>query len=267
VNFNRDALPLIRDFQGRLAVVALPCDITKLQAVCEQDGHLAEKIALMISLFCGHNSLPELTQLVVEKMHPPASKLTHFRYRQGHWRGDLLAEFDNGQVISKPFSVFSNYQNLFFFCQQKCHHCHDHCGYHSDISMGDIWSRSMKKNPIKHSAAIIRSERGEEVFKKALETGILTGREVDISAVCQGQSRSMPFHYNLSARALAGKRLGFKIKDTLNETVRWNDWLAARMVLWNEKISRYSCGKRFIRRTPQFILRLYLLVLKGLQSF
>lgn len=267
VDFNQDALPLIRQFNGRLAVVALPCDVSHLRRACELDKNLSDKIGLVISLFCGHNSLPELTEMVIEKIKPHSAALTHFCYRQGHWRGQLQAEFDNGEVICKPFSRFSNYQNLFFFCQPKCHHCHDHCGYDSDISVGDIWSSQIKKNPVKHSAVILRTGRGSTAFDHAVEAGVLAAHSVGIKAICQGQARSLPFHYNISARAKAGKRLGITIKDSVQEHVRWNDHLAAWIALFNDKLSRTPAGKKWIQRTPNFFLRIYLLVFKGLQSF
>ncbi len=147
VDFNQDALPLIRAFKGKLAVVALPCDTTHLRHACENDPQLKEKIALVITLFCGHNSRPELTDMITRKLTQRRTSPQGFRYRQGHWRGSLQAEFEDGEKVEKPFSYFSDYQNLYFFCQQKCHHCNDHTGYNSDISAGDIWSLRMKDNP------------------------------------------------------------------------------------------------------------------------
>ncbi len=267
VDFIRDALPLIRRFNGLLAVTALPCDISKLRSACKLDQELARKITLMLSLFCGHNSLPELTDLVVEKISPSGAALSDFRYRQGHWRGQLRAVFEKGQVVERPFSVFSNYQNLFFFCQAKCHHCHDHTGYDADISTGDIWSARMRCQPIKHNAVIIRTAAGQALFQEAVNEGAIFANPEPIEAICVGQARSIPFHYNISARAKAGSRLGFKIKDSVNERVRWNDFLAAWIVLFNDRLSQSPRGQRLIRLAPRFLLRLYLVFLKGLESF
>ena len=266
VDFNRDALPLIRQFEGRLAVVALPCDTGILRRICQRDKDLASKVALVITLFCGHNSRPELTDMVLEKISPPEARLTAFAYRQGHWRGSLRAEFTDGHIAHKPFSVFSNYQNLYFFCQQKCHHCHDHAGYGSDLSAGDIWSARMKKEPIKHNAVIIRTETGQAFFQEAIDAGVLSAYPVPPADICAGQARTMPFHYNVSARAKAGRLLGMSIKDSVAERVRWNDFLAAYMALANEKFSRSARGQRVVRRLPRALLRLYLLVMKGLES-
>ncbi len=267
VNFTSDALPLIRHFTGKLAVVALPCNIINLKRACKKDAELSRKIVLVISLFCGHSSRPELTDMLLDKLNPRGAQLTKFRYRQGHWRGFLRAAFDDGHTVEKPFSYFSDYQNLYFFCQQKCHHCSDHTGYEGDISVGDIWSRRMKKNPIKHSAVILRTQTGKSAFQRVRNAGALIAFPEPIEEICRGQARSMPFHYNISARAKAGKLLGYKIKDTVHERVRWNDYLVAWMALFNEKLSRSELGQRLIRTMPRFVLKFYLYIMKALESF
>jgi coenzyme F420 hydrogenase subunit beta len=266
VDFNQDALPLIRQFKGKLAIVALPCDTTILRHACENDPSLKEKVALVVTLFCVHNSLPELTDLVIRKLTPRDATLSKFRYRQGHWRGSLNAEFDNGSQVVKPFSFFSDYQNLYFFCQQKCLHCYDHTGYFSDISVGDIWSLRMKENPIKHNAVITHTEVGVATFQNAVDAGVITANRVLIEEICEGQARSLPFHYNTTARAKAGKLLGIKIKDTVHEQVHWNEFLGAWLALFNERLSRTTFGRQLISHMPRFVLKLYLYLKKGLES-
>jgi len=266
VEFMRDAVPKIKDFKGKLAVVGLPCDIRKLQQLRKREQDFDDQIALTISLFCGHNSRPELTHMILKKLDRKGVGVAAFRYRHGHWRGELEATLSTGEKISKPFSYFSDYQNLFYFCQQKCHYCHDHTGYHADISVGDIWSQNMKNHPIKHSAVILRTGTGESVFRQSVEASWLVAKKEPINAICDGQARSMPFHYNVSARARAGKLLGIQIKDDVGERVRWNDLLTGLIVLTNEKLSRTEFGKKLIARIPRFMLKLMLYFLKGLES-
>ena len=267
VEFMRDAVPLIEGFKGKISVVALPCDIHKLQRLRKRKQDIDDRVAVTISLFCGHNSRPELTRMILKKLDKKDAGVVDFRYRHGHWRGELEATLSSGEKISKPFSYFSDYQNLFYFCQQKCHYCHDHTGYDADISIGDIWSHHMKKEPIKHSAVILRTAIGENIFNQSIKADWLVAKEAPISAVCDGQARSMPFHYNVSARARAGKLLGIQIKDDVGETVRWNDFLTGLIVLTNEKFSRTAFGKKWIIRIPRFMLKLMLYFLKGLESF
>lgn len=266
VRFTHEVFPLIRDFQGRVGLVALPCDARIVADYRRRNRGFDEKIALVITLFCGHNSEPVLRDEVLRRMGNGRGGLVDFTYRFGHWRGQIGARFENGDEVVRPFREFSDYQNLYFFSQRKCHHCIDHTGYHGDISAGDIWSRRMMNHPIKHTALIVRTEVGERVVHGALETGVLVGKVEPIGEVLDGQARTLPFHYNVSARSRVGVLLGENIKDTVRERVRWNDFIVAFMVLMNERISRTRLGRAVIFRIPRPLLRGYLLLLKGLES-
>jgi coenzyme F420 hydrogenase subunit beta len=267
VYFASQATPLIRKFDGRLAVVGLPCDIEILTRSFKDNSELRMKVIVTITLFCGHNSEPILTDRIVRRLNLDNQNLIDYRFREGHWRGSLRATFENGSVITKPFSYFSDYQNLYFFCQRKCHYCHDHTGYFSDISAGDTWSLRMKQNPIKHTALITRSEIGEKIVQDALSAGALIGQVEPIDEICEGQARTLPFHYNVSARSRLGWIAGEKIKDSVHARVPWNEYIVAALVLFNERISRSKIGQKIIFKMPRQILKLYLYFFKMLESF
>jgi len=110
-------------------------------------------------------------------------------------------------------------------------HCYDHTGYFSDISIGDIWLQRMKNDPIKHSAVITKTERGKKFLEAAGESGWLHLEAQPIAEIVEAQSRSFKVHYNISARAKAGEKLGLKIKDEVNEPVRWSDYQIAKIIL------------------------------------
>ncbi len=267
VYFSSQALPLIREFSGRLAVVALPCDTLILRNAMRKDPALEEKVFLIITPFCGHNSEPYLTDRIVERLRPDGKSLVDYRYRAGHWRGELQATYAGGEVITRPFSYFSDYQNLFFCAQRKCHHCFDHTGYYSDISAGDIWSLRMKDNPIKHTALIARSEVGARVVAEAFASGVLQGQEEPIEEICNGQARNMPTHYNISARARLGRIANERIKDSVHEKVRLNHFIVAALELFNERLSRTAGGRKLIFSLPRPAIKLYLYFIKFLESF
>jgi coenzyme F420 hydrogenase subunit beta len=267
VYFSSQAMPLIQKFNGHLAVVALPCDIGILERRCQKSPEFQDKVKVKISMFCGHNSEPILAERIIQRLNHEGQELVDYQYRIGHWRGLLKASFDNGRTIKKPFSYFSDYQNLYFFSQRKCHHCHDHAGYYSDISAGDIWSLRMRQEPIKHTALITRSKLGEKIVQDALNAGALTGQIEPIDEVCEGQARTMPFHYNITARSRLGWIAGEKIKDTVQERVHWNEFIVAALVLFNERISRSEVGRKIIFGLPRPFLKLYLYFIKFLESF
>lgn len=268
VNFNRDAVPLIDAFDGRLAVVALPCDTTHLRRMCERDPALKEKVKLVITLFCGHNCDPRLTEHVIERQKKKTQKpVAYYQNRVGHWRGEQLFVYNDGSEERVSRKQFKNLFNLYFFCEQKCLHCIDQFGYDSDISIGDLWHSSMKENPIKMAAVLSRTPAGERALQSALDAGKLDARALTIPFLVEGHSRTVHGHYNISARAKVGRLLGIKIKDTLHTRVTLFGWLTAFIILVNYRLSTTKWGRKLIFAMPTPLMTLYLYLLKGLESF
>ncbi|MGB7341142.1 MAG: Coenzyme F420 hydrogenase/dehydrogenase, beta subunit C-terminal domain [Phototrophicaceae bacterium] len=266
VYFSQQALPLLQAFDGRLAVVALPCDARILQAYRSKHAEFNEKIKMVIALYCGHNSEPELTDWTIDNLSKSNVQLVDFKYRTGHWRGELEATFDDGSVVKKPFSHFSDYRNVYFFAQKKCHHCCDHFGYFCDISAGDIWSPEMKNNPVKHTSLITRTARGESLVRQAAKDQLIATSSADIKQITNGQARTLPFHYNVSARAQVAPLFGTKIKDITRERVSLLDTILALIAIANERFSNSRFGGWVVKHMPRPILKLYLYLFKGLES-
>jgi len=265
--FLKEALPLIREFRGRLAVTALPCDVSALRRHMQRDEAMAEKVRLIIGVICGHNSRKELVDGTVKRIEAhTGSRVEEFRFSVGHWRGRLEAECADGQVFTRPSSYFKHYQTLFFFCQKKCMACEDHFGYEADISVGDVWLYRLRDDPIKHTAIITRNEAGDQAMRVAREHRAIITEPLDVEDILDGQSRIAPFHYNVSARVKVGRLLGIKLKDNVNEPVRWHSWLAALITMSNMKFSQSERRAKWVFRVPRPLLKFYLYVLKGLET-
>ncbi|MET0067233.1 MAG: Coenzyme F420 hydrogenase/dehydrogenase, beta subunit C-terminal domain [Candidatus Thiodiazotropha sp.] len=265
--FMKEALPLIREFSGRVAVFGLPCDIGNLSRWMAKDAQLADKVRLKIALVCGHNSRTQLIDRITHKLEQQAgSPLTAYRFRRGHWRGQLEAGFANGSRISKSFSYFSLYQNLFFFSEKKCLACHDHFGYHADISLGDVWAYRFKDDPIKKTGVIIRSEAGQRLWDAAQGQALIEASPLSVHDILDGQARAAPYHYNVSARSRVAPLLGYKLPDTLGCRVSWHEWLTAWMAMSNMRWSESPRWRDWIFKLPRPLLKLYLYFRKGLES-
>lgn len=265
--FLNQVLPLIRGFEGRLAVVGLPCDLSALKRWQGKDDSIGSKVAFTIGLVCGHNSRTELIDNVTRKLEKQAgAPLKDYMFRYGPWRGKIRASFEDGQVMTPPTKQFNDYQNLFFFCERKCLACHDHYAYDADITIGDVWLYKLKSDPIKKSGLIVRTEAGQRAFGSAVQNGVIDAEALSVRDIMDGQSRIGPSHYNTSARAKLGKFFGFKLKDTVNERVKWHSYLNAAITLANIRLSESALGKRIIFAMPRPIFRGYLYLKKGLET-
>lgn len=267
VPFNEHVRRLLSDFPGRIGVAGLPCNIRFLRALMNKDRNIREKVAFTIALFCGHISNPGLIDSLTEKLERRAgASLDDFYFRKGHWRGHLGASFRNGTAIEKPFSWFSLYQNLYFYCERKCLMCNDHFGYHADLSIGDIWTLSMKSNPIKHSGVLVRTDIGSRVFADTVDSLALVAESVPVQSVFEGQKRAAPTHYNTAAKRAAGKILGMRLSTHVHGSSNPVSFVVAFIILLNYRISRHRFLSKFITKIPRPFLKLYLYLFKFLET-
>ena len=265
--FLREVLPILRSTPGRFAVCGLPCDISNLRRWEERDPELADRVALRIALFCGHNSRKELIDGITLRLSREASpaRLVDFHFRRGHWRGALLATYSNGVSISKPATYFTDYRNLGCFSEKKCIACFDHFGYDSDLSIGDVWLYSLRHDSIKHSGVLVRTDRAAQLMSSAIEGQVIAATSVPIRMMLDGQSRSAPSHYNITARSQAGRRLGIYVPDPIGLKTTWVQRLSAYVGLLNMRLSEQP-NSAWIFSIPRPLIRLYLYFKKGLES-
>lgn len=260
-------LDLVKEFEGKVAVVGLPSQINSLSRRMAKNEDLREKLGFRIALFCGHNSKKELIEKVWEKKGIDPKAVERFRYRQGHWRGQMEVTMKDGDVRRYPFQDFSHYQNLHILSLDRCLNCHDHMGYYSDLSTGDVWLHEMKQDPVKHSIFLARTPLAESVMTEMKEASLIKADVVDRHFVYRSQKRSINYHYNLSARAKVGKWLGVKVQDRTNEKPKLRDLIAALIVLTNHKISKNPRLLRWFLKLPKPLVAAYLYFFKGLVNY
>jgi len=265
--FMRDVLEILRLNEGRFAVCGLPCDISALHRWGQKEPELSAKVVYKIAFLCGHNSRTALIDGVIAKLAAESGgeDLTAYTFRSGHWRGRLSAEFNNGVIVEKPFSYFSDYRNLNFFSERKCMACSDHFGYAADLSIGDVWLYSLRDDPIKHSGVLVRTPTAQELVQSASAAGVIDAQAVGREYILDGQSRVAPTHYNVSARVKAGEKLGIRIKDTVFERITPLKFLSAYLVMWNMRFSEKEHA-HWIFRLPRPLIKLYLYIKKGLET-
>lgn len=213
VNFVRDAVPLLRDFSGRVAVVGLPCDLTTLKRLqgTAMSG-IRSEVVLTIGLFCGHNSRPELVDMVTDRLaERHGSEVVDFVFRAGHWRGEMGYVLADGTEGKEPSHTFTAYRHLSLFSERKCLSCADHFAYDADIGAGDVWLYRLRADPVKHTGLLARTEAGALAIKRARSAGSLVIEDVDSEILLDGQARIAPHHYNVDARRRAGRLLGVRI--------------------------------------------------------
>lgn len=255
----------IKNFPGKLAIVALPCQIKALKQLFNT-REFAGKF-LFIGLFCGHTSKKELLLKVLEKKKIPEDATRKVIFRKGHWRGKMHIILKNKSEAIFPFQHFSTYQNLFFYCERQCLACTDHCNEAANISCGDVWSLKYKSNPIKHSLILARNKKSRDLLEVMRNKKILNLNRITPKDVFDIQKRSLVFHRHIKARSLIGKLFGYRIKCSGKEEARWNDYPAAFIALLCSRLSESKTGGKLVFALPRQIWSVCLYFFKFLTSF
>lgn len=260
-------MKMLEEFNGRLAVVLVPCHMKAFTALLEKNPALKRKIVLKIGLYCSGSHLEGATTVPLMKKKIPLENAVRIYYRRGHWRGLSAVQYADGseRTLSYPKTICA-YKNAYYFSRESCMVCQDHFGSASDISFGDVWLKEMKKNPIKHTSCVIRSQRALDMYRTAVDDGVITDARIDDEKMLRSQKRALVFKFNC---ATAKKDLFLRQKKRIGINTsckcRWNHRLAFRLGWRNMKFSQEKQEK--LERRPLWYVYLYMCFIRVLLSF
>jgi len=253
-------LDLLLKFDGRLAVVALPCQIHAIERFIESHPELKEKIVMKISLFCSGSPSQEQIQNILTKNKIDSKDVSRVFFRKGHWRGMTSVDMRDG--TTREFSYLYNictYKNLYYDMLPRCLSCSNHFGYEADLSCGDVWLKEMKSNPIKHTGFIAKTPIAQTVVQAMIDEEVIVASEISVEKVLKSQKRALTFKFRTAApRKKLGKHFGISYNGTVDEPHKWNHSLAAFLILWNVRASRSAFWSKVVYALPRRLLFLYM---------
>ena len=262
------SMDLIREFNGKVAVTAVPCMVRAISALCKSDKELGEKIVLKMGLYCSgnHNSYP--TILSLKKTGITTENAKRLYYRRGHWRGQSVVLYNDGS--EKTFSYTKTicaYKNAYFFEKNSCMVCQDHFAYDADISFGDIWLKEMKHNPIKHSSCVIRTEKAKELYEAAVRDKVITESHLSGRDLIRSQKRALVFKFSCAPAKVKyyNKKKNAKLNLEVSDRCKWNQRLAYFLARKNEEKSRLH--PESVARMPMWFVYYYMCFIRALLSF
>lgn len=258
---------MLENFSGKLAVVLVPCQMRAFTALLEKKPELKEKIVLKLGLYCSgsHNENATLVPLKKKKISLEGAKRLY--YRRGHWRGLSTVQYEDGseKTLSYPKTICA-YKNAYFFSQQSCMLCQDHYCNTADISFGDIWLKEMKKNPIKHTSCVIRTERALALFNSAVKSGAIIASRIDDTKMLRSQKRALVFKFHCAkAKQEMYQREGKILNIDGSCKCKWNHRLAFKLGWRNMKYSREKLEK--LEKLPTWFVYYYMCFIRVLLSF
>lgn len=238
-------LDQLRAFDGSLAVVLTPCMMRAFGQILEKDLALKEKIVLKIGLFCSGVFDCKAAEYAMDHYGIPRKGAKRLYYRRGHWRGAAAMVYEDGsqRAFSYTKSICA-YKNAGFFIKKGCLKCKDQFAACADISFGDVWLGQVKKDAVKYTGYIVRSQHALKMLETARQQGDIHIRPLTDQEVLRSQMRALTLKYR---------------------NHRWNHRLAGWLEDQNRKFSAEEPD--LLRKVPLAVVYAYMCAIRVLLSF
>jgi len=146
-----------------IAFVGIPCHIIGLRKLEAWQHKIVDSLEIVIGLFCLWGfSLSKLLEFLLSEYHVVASEIQSV---------DLSADTYVVNMENRQKQI--PLSKIKFHILNRCKTCIDFTSEYADLSLGGA-------TPLKDwSIVIIRTKKGEELFNKALTSGVLTTKNIE----------------------------------------------------------------------------------------
>ena len=182
-----EKLEWIHNAAGSCVFIGKPCDVAALRKYQAVFPEIKEKVMAAISIFCAGTPSTEGTLRVLAKMGVSVGDVDAFRYRGYGWPGDATAVTKTGVQTHKLTYQECWGDILSRYVPFRCRLCPDSTGEFADISCGDPWYRKDESNEPGRSLVIIRTDRGRDIVRRAVESGYLVLEPVSSEVIALSQ--------------------------------------------------------------------------------
>ena len=210
------ALQLLRDTPGRLAVVAIPCQLEGLYAwVKQQAPELREKITITIGLLCGWQYSHHSINAMGEYLGYNPEEISDISYRGGGPVGKLTVTTNDGEVFTASRRVDFGYQVAFdrHFNTSRCHVCINHSNFLADLVVGDAWLPSTVFTKTGISLVVCRTAFAESALQSLVDNGNCVSIQVGEDEIRESQTERVVFGEFAYAYAAYLREIGLHTPD------------------------------------------------------
>lgn len=190
------ALKLLQETPGRLAIVAIPCQLEGLYAWVKKFApDLRSRISLSIGLLCGWQYSHHSIHAMGEYLGYNPDDISDISYRGGGPVGKLTVTTRDGEQFTASRRVDFGYQVAFdrHFNTSRCHVCINHSNFLGDIVVGDAWLPSTVFTKTGISLVVCRTEFAESTLQSLVDAGHCVSIQVGEDEIRESQTERVVF--------------------------------------------------------------------------
>lgn len=190
-------LKLVKENEGRYALVGIPCFIKSVRLLAKQDKIISERIKFFIGLVCGHLKSDMFAKSIGWQLGIEPDNLENIDFRKklpGRGANDYGVEVF-GDVDGEEISMTSPTKELFttnwgqgYFKYNACEFCDDVLAETADITVGDAWLPDYQDDYLGTNVITVRNSTILELINKNIKEDNLHLDEVTAETVYDSQA-------------------------------------------------------------------------------
>lgn len=203
-----DRLDLVESADRPCVVIGQPSEISALKKVLGKKPDLAGNVGLTLSFFCAGSPATRGTLDLMNRYAAEPSETEYLRYRGFGWPGFFSTRAKGGDSTKEHLSYGDAWAFLQKYRPYSTHLFPDGSGEDADISCGDPWYRPVAEGEHGSSLMVVRTERGREIFKRAMAAGVIVATPATYEQLAKSQENLTRKRGAVWGRILAFKLLG-----------------------------------------------------------
>jgi coenzyme F420 hydrogenase subunit beta len=203
-----DGLEKIEKSPESSVFVGKPCDVAGLRMAQVLHPALAKKTALALGFFCAGTPSTRATLDLLRKHNIDPETIAELRYRGMGWPGMAMVRREGESEPGFKMTYGDSWGFLQKYRPFRCYLCPDLTAEFADISVGDPWYRETLEDEPGRSLILLRTEKGREVFCRALDAGYIEAEKVNSHIIYKSQKNLLNKRQAIWGRLLAMRLLG-----------------------------------------------------------
>ncbi|MHC4975172.1 MAG: Coenzyme F420 hydrogenase/dehydrogenase, beta subunit C-terminal domain [Planctomycetota bacterium] len=191
--------------------IGKPCDVAAVAQGERLRPAWRDLIPLRIAFFCaGTPSTAGTLEMLGRMGVDDVSTLSELRYRGNGWPGLARASFTrDGRESESTLTYAQSWGEVLTSHKPwRCNICPDHTGEFGDIAVGDPWYRTIEEGEAGCSLILVRTERGREALRRAIESGHVLADRADASILPDSQGNLLAVRGAVWGRTLVMRLSG-----------------------------------------------------------
>lgn len=171
-----EVLKLVRENEGRYALIGIPCFIKGIRLLAKQDPIINERIKYCIGLVCGHLKSDMFAKSIAWQLGIEPSDLETIDFRtkienKPANEYSVTAFGRNNQIQSRPTrDLYTTNWGQGYFRYNACEFCDDVVAETADVTVGDAWLPEYKSDSLGTNVIIVRNPIINGILKESHDT-------------------------------------------------------------------------------------------------